>query len=215
MTTAGKRSNGLRAFDPRVRPKTSARARAERHIAFQGRGSSDSVRILGQLPGASIRTECVLVLAAVCVLASGCHTGPQAIVSCPIPASEQQGEVLKIAPLQTDREEVLRRLEQAGIDVSPGAARPGQSPTLYYCNIWQRPDGARWQMDVALLFDASGKLYATRPSHANTVVDRNPIATAVAGPADGGIQAVSGQVSDPTAAEVPDSGPRLPFTKER
>lgn len=164
---------------------------------------------------ASFRPGRGVALSAVCLLAASCHAGPQPIVSCPIPTNEQQGEVLKIAPLQTDREEVLKRLEEAGIDVSPGASVPGQSPTIYYCDVWQRPDGARWQMDVALLFDPGGKLYATRPSHANTVVDRSPTPAPATSPAGGGVQPASGQTSDPAAEESQGSGLRVPFTKER
>lgn len=166
----------------------------------------------------SLRRGFATMLLGACYLAGGCHSGPQPIVSCPIPANEQQEAVLKIAPLRTEREEAIRRLEKAGIDVSPGGARTGQAPSIYYCNVWQREDGSRWQMDVALLFDASGKLYATRASQAETVIDRGPSSAPAPGTAEAaanGVPNASPQTADSTADEVRGSGPRVPFTKER
>src|SRR5690606_2661265 len=38
------------------------------------------------------------------------------------------------------------------------------SNSIYYCDLWERPEGERWHTQVALLFDDEGLLYATRPA---------------------------------------------------
>ena len=66
-------------------------------------------------------------------------------------------------PEGTSREEAQRRLKAAGIDSSPGA-----NGSISYVALWNRPNGERWHMNVALLFDAAGNLYRTRAANAAT-----------------------------------------------
>jgi len=88
---------------------------------------------------------------------SGCASLSHEIVTCPLTYSEQEKEVLAIVPKGTRREEVLRRLNAAGIEGSFGTSR-----RIYYCEIWTRPNGERWHLNLALLFDEYGKLYRTQ-----------------------------------------------------
>ena len=101
-----------------------------------------------------------------CALSCGC-AGPAItsgkIVSSPLSVEQQQEAVLEVAPLQTPRTEVERRLRAAGIQITPGL-----SPSICYCDVWNRKDGSRWRIDVALLFDRNDQLYATRQASAET-----------------------------------------------
>jgi hypothetical protein len=87
----------------------------------------------------------------------GCAGLKSQIVQCPLTYSEQEKEILAIVHKGTRREEALRKLEAAGIDGSFGISR-----RVYYCELWKRPDGSRWHLNVALLFDEVGRLYMTR-----------------------------------------------------
>jgi hypothetical protein len=80
-----------------------------------------------------------------------------AIVACPLTYSEQVKELLVIVPKGTKRDEVLRRLAKAGVEGNFGSSR-----RIYYCDLWNRSNGEKWHMNVALLFDDSGKLYNTQ-----------------------------------------------------
>lgn len=80
--------------------------------------------------------------------------------------SEQSKEIEKLAPLGTPRAEVERRLQAAGIVVSAG-----RTQALAYCDQWNRP-GSSTPMNVALQFDAEGKLIGMRPAQAETSVIR-------------------------------------------
>lgn len=91
------------------------------------------------------------------LVVSGCASLSRQIVACPLTYSEQEKEVLAIVPKGTRREEALRRLSVAGIEGSFGTSR-----RIYYCELWTRPNGERWHMNVALLFDEVGKLYRTQ-----------------------------------------------------
>lgn len=91
------------------------------------------------------------------LFASGCASSPTRIASSPWSVEEQQRAILKIAPIGTPRLDAIRRLKEAGIEVTQGV-----SDSVYYCDVWNRQDGKRWQIDVALLFDKSGALYQTR-----------------------------------------------------
>jgi len=88
---------------------------------------------------------------------SGCASLSTQIVACPLTYSEQVKEVLNVVPKGTRREEALRKLAAAGIEGSFGISR-----RVYYCELWSRPDGSRWHLNVALLFDETGKLYKTQ-----------------------------------------------------
>jgi hypothetical protein len=109
-----------------------------------------------------------LVWVCLAIAAGGCASASLSgrLVDNPLPTAEQQDEVLKLVPVGTPREEALETLANAGIEVHEGA-----SNTIYYCDIWRRKDGSRWQMDVALLFDKQGNLYRTRSAQALTEVD--------------------------------------------
>jgi hypothetical protein len=87
----------------------------------------------------------------------GCAGLTSQIVPCPLTYSEQEKEILTVVPKGTRREEALRKLAAAGIDGSFGISR-----RVYYCELWHRPDGSRWHLNVALLFDEVGRLYMTR-----------------------------------------------------
>lgn len=99
----------------------------------------------------------------------GCaSTAEQSIKSSPLDSEHQQQAVLDIAPLGTPRADVERQLKEAGIELSSGAG-----PSICYCTLWNRANGERWQMDVALLFDQSGKLYATRRAQSETTFEED------------------------------------------
>jgi len=95
----------------------------------------------------------------------GCVGIPRQIVPCPLTYSEQEKELLTVVPKGIRREEVLRRLGTAGIEGSFGISR-----RVYYCDLWNRPNGDRWHMNVALLFDDSGKLYKTQMAECDVAV---------------------------------------------
>lgn len=108
------------------------------------------------------------LLTALVLIQSGCAAGPQTgmLVESPLATETQQEEVLAIAPAGTPREEAIQKLTDAGLVIHQGA-----SATIYYCDVWNRPDGSRWRMNVALLFDKQGRLYRARSADALTTVD--------------------------------------------
>ncbi|MCA9118331.1 MAG: hypothetical protein KDA79_24875, partial [Planctomycetaceae bacterium] len=90
-------------------------------------------------------------------LAGGCAPFASNIVDSPLGLLEQREEILRIAPPGTPREEAVRRLEEAGVRGNAGAG-----PGIWYCDLWERPDRSRWHLNVALLFDENGRVYAAR-----------------------------------------------------
>jgi hypothetical protein len=92
------------------------------------------------------------------LLAAGCQTMSPSLVSCPWSAVEQARKIDEIVPPGSTREEAVSRLKKAGI-----AGNFGEADSIYYCDIWNRDDSERWHINVALLFDEEGKLYALRP----------------------------------------------------
>lgn len=104
-------------------------------------------------------------MAIICLslLSLGCVLSGDKIAGNQLSFEDQQKAILEIAPLGTSREEAVRRLKTAGIECTPGV-----SQSTFYCDIWTRKDGTRWRMDVALLFDKSGKLYETRRAQSET-----------------------------------------------
>lgn len=84
----------------------------------------------------------------------GCVNVSRPIVPSPLTYSEQEKEVLAKVPIGTPKAEAMRQLQAAGIEGSYGS-----SQRIYYCDLWNRPNGDRWHMNVALLFDESGKVY--------------------------------------------------------
>lgn len=95
------------------------------------------------------------------LLGLGCQMTPApALTDCPLPIVEQTEKILEIAPLGTHRDEVIKRLDQAGI---VGNFSAGGSQSTYYCDIWPQSEKLRWHINVVLLFDENGILYGTRP----------------------------------------------------
>lgn len=97
-------------------------------------------------------TTCVVGLA-------GCMLESTPILPAPIPASEQQFSVLEIVQPGTERDEAIARLNEAGILGSFGATG---AKSVFYCDVWNREDGERWHLDVAVLFDDQGRVINTR-----------------------------------------------------
>ena len=98
---------------------------------------------------------CSAVVWSIMVLV-GCRLGDSKIASSPHSYDEQVAAVLKVALVGSQRDQVVRALEAAGIRGSFGV-----SQSTYYCDVWQREDGSLWDLDVALLFDEQGRLYKT------------------------------------------------------
>jgi hypothetical protein len=98
-----------------------------------------------------------IILSAVLV---GCFTGRGRVVPSPLGYTEQSASILKIAPVGTPRELAVQSLSAAGIEGT--YSRGGNS--IYYCDLWQRENGDRWHLDVAILFDDDGQVKATRPA---------------------------------------------------
>lgn len=94
---------------------------------------------------------------------AGCASPGATLVECPLSTEQQQQAVLEIVPRGASRADAERRLKEAGIEFSPG-----QKNSIYYLSLWNRPDGKRWHINVALLFDAQGKLYQTRQGDSAT-----------------------------------------------
>lgn len=123
-----------------------------------------------------------LLLCGALALAAGCQFGQAVIEPCPLSWSEQRSRIEELVPLGTQRDEAIARLREAGIDGEFGA-----SGRIYYCGLWDRPGGTRWQIDVALLFDAEGRLYELRPaqSEVRPITDSTATAAARGGNAGG------------------------------
>jgi len=100
---------------------------------------------------------------ALSALLTSCATSATSLVQCPLSPEQQQQAVLEIVPRGTSRTEAERRLRTAGIEYSPG-----QRNSIYYLGLWNRSDGRRWHINVALLFDKDGRLYQTRPGDSAT-----------------------------------------------
>ena len=98
------------------------------------------------------------------LIATGCQLSTPRFEKNPLSYPQQAGAILEIVPKGTDRDVVVEKLAQSGIQ---GNFSP-VSKAIFYCDTWEREDGKRWLMDVALLFDESGKFYAIRNSQAQT-----------------------------------------------
>lgn len=115
------------------------------------------------MDGLRVRMCCGVISAVLAVAAgAGCRLTPApGLMACPLPASEQVQRVLKVAPVGTPRDAVVKQLEEAGVE-----GTFGENQSIYYCDVWKQADGSRWHINVALLFDENGVLYATRPDRA-------------------------------------------------
>jgi hypothetical protein len=100
-----------------------------------------------------LHRACAVALVAIV----GCAGLGSQIVPCPLTYSEQEKEILAIVPKGIRRDAALTKLAAAGIEGSFGT-----SHRLYYCELWKRPDGSLWRLNVALLFDEVGRLYKTQ-----------------------------------------------------
>ncbi|WP_145212771.1 hypothetical protein [Gimesia alba] len=111
-----------------------------------------------------------LGVAAICLLSElalvAC-TGLQQVVPAPLVFEEQSQKILEIAPMGTQKEQAIQRLNAAGI-----SGEFSSSPSIYYCDLWEREDGKRWHLNVALLFNETGELYKTRPAQADVSWER-------------------------------------------
>ncbi len=99
-------------------------------------------------------------------------TGFRSVVPAPLVFEEQSAKLLEIAPLGTPKEQAIRELNDAGI-----SGDFASSPSIYYCDLWQREDGTMWHLNVALLFNEDGTLYKTRPAQADVSWEKDAPAT--------------------------------------
>lgn len=104
-----------------------------------------------------LRTVWVAIVIAGAMLA-GCQTMSPALTSCPMPAVEQAARVQKIVPIGTPRDEAVAALKKAGIEGTFGTGN-----SIFYCDTWTQSDKERWHINVELLFNQSGEVYAYRP----------------------------------------------------
>src|SRR4029453_841912 len=79
-------------------------------------------------------------------LAAGCAGPGKPLVESPWSIDRQQQAVLEVVPRGTPRDDAGRRLKAAGIEYTAGG-----NGSIYYLSLWQRPDGTRWHINVALL----------------------------------------------------------------
>ena len=109
-------------------------------------------------------TALLVASCSVGLISAGCQLSTPRFVKSPLSYSQQAEAILEIVPKGTDRDAVVEKLERSGIQGNFSAV----SKAIYYCDTWEREDGKRWLMNVALLFDESGRLYATRNPQAQT-----------------------------------------------
>lgn len=111
------------------------------------------------------RLACAVVL----VATAGCvssglfeNARPQKVTALPSP-DQIRKQVQTLVPLGTPRQEVLRRIDSAGIKGhfgtrdTPGGGHADRHD-VYYGEFWKRPDGQLWHISVEFWFDGSGKL---------------------------------------------------------
>src|SRR5436189_225428 len=55
------------------------------------------------------------------------------------------------------------RPKAAGIEFNVGG-----NESIFYLSLWNRPNGERWHINVALFFDSAGNLYQTRRADSTT-----------------------------------------------
>ncbi len=127
----------------------------------QDRIENDRLRLQSRrMAGLVIAWTCSVAWA---VSLIGCNFGKPRFIASPLSYTEQEAAVLDVVPIGTPREAAVKQLKDAGIVGSFGV-----NNSIYYCDLWERPDGLRWHVNVALLFDQSGKLYKTRPAESDT-----------------------------------------------
>lgn len=155
---------------------------------------------------------CCGLMGLLLVQSSGCAAGPGRIANSPLTVGQQQKAILEIVPLGTPRLDAIRKLTEAGLELSPGT-----SESTYYCDVWNRQDGQRWRVDVALLFDETGVLYGTKQAQSTTSLDTDSAAGkgrpagAVARTPAAASRSETGTASAPVTAGSRTSKPRTPF----
>jgi|SRR5579872_904026 len=107
----------------------------------------------------------VVYFVSLAAFGAGCTSPGTRLVESPLSVDEQQRAVLAIVPEGTSRDAAERRLKAAGIEFSQGG-----NGSIYYLTLWNRADGERWHIKVALLFDSAGKLYQTRSADSSIAV---------------------------------------------
>lgn len=136
----------------------------------------------------------------------GCATPKGRFVDCPLSTDQQQQAVGEIVPVGTSRNLAAQRLSAAGIEFTTAAG-----DSIYYCAAWKRPDGTRWHMNVALLFDGENKLYQLREANSTSV----PATTGPNGNRDAEIRTGS-HFNSAESTGASDSAPvsdRIPFSR--
>jgi hypothetical protein len=103
------------------------------------------------------------------MLAVGCRLTSTGMVQSPLNYAQQESAILDIVPKGTPREQAIADLKTAGISGSFGV-----SDSIYYCDTWRRRGGETWHLDVALLFDETGKLYEARQADAQVEAEVAP-----------------------------------------
>ncbi len=136
---------------------------------------------------------------------AGCASGRPSLVDSPLSIEQQQQAVLEIVPRGSSRDEAEKRLKAAGIEY-----RTGGKGSIYYLMLWNRPDGQRWHIDVALLFDQSGKLYQTRNGSASWEARPDEPVSGRGGPSN--VRQADGALPETTPATAVDDE-RIPFPK--
>lgn len=137
-------------------------------------------------------------------LAGGCSSPPTHLMESPLSVERQQQAVLEVVPIGTPRAEAERRLKAAGIEYTAS-----RSQSMYYLSLWNRQDGERWHINVALLFDADGKLYSSRP--ADATVDRVSAAAVSAGQPGWRKAGSAGTAEAPRPVGPGEEDARVPF----
>lgn len=89
---------------------------------------------------------------------AGCQTMSTALVPCPISTVEQAAKVQDVAKIGMSREQAIAALKQAGISGTFGTAQ-----SIYYCDSWAQSDKEQWIINVQILFNEQGQVYAYRP----------------------------------------------------
>ena len=143
---------------------------------------------------------------------TGCASESARLIDSPLGIQEQTTQILEIVPLGTTRRDALDRLQANGVDVTPGAA-----DSVLYCSIWNRKNGERWTMNVALLFDEQGRLYAARPAEADVALETSELSRAATTEPTGtrartatAAPQPSGPAADPQSTSR-GARPRVPF----
>jgi hypothetical protein len=140
------------------------------------------------------------------ILMAGCSAPGKPLIESPLSYSQQQQAVLDVVPRGTSRGEAEKRLRAAGIEFTPGG-----NGSIYYLSLWNRPDGNRWHISVALLFDAAGKLYESRPADSTTGLVSSTPTTSRERPAQEREPATASRQADAAVDDADDSAVRLAF----